>query len=202
MNASKVTLGITAMLAIFAITTATASAIFIGGATSGRSRLRAGRSFNYRPNPGAPLLISSKAIDTWRIQDSKKEQNVTKQGAHLDREITFSNVTFGGVPATVNNPITIQETQSGRLRISKRIIVTIPLSSTKNCKLILEPASNEELSKVTYTNVETKNLEVETAVSGVTDIAEPAAECAAAGLSSGKEGTIEETSIEEEVTIM
>jgi hypothetical protein len=210
MNKTKILLGLTATLAILAITATSATAKWVGTATTGTSINTPGSRALLSVDPGsATPLESSKTPDTWRIQDSKKEQNVTKEGAHLDQEIDFENlhITVSGtiVPVGLNNPITIQLIDNGpgvppTALISKEAIVKIVLSATKACTITLEPATNTNLNGITLTKVEAeKGTEIHANTTNITSIDKTEAECAALGITPGKEGQFKALSIEKGV---
>jgi hypothetical protein len=199
MNRTKIILGLTAMLTIFAITAATASAKFVAASgTGGTSQAKAGTAALL--TIGAGTIVSSKTPDTWRIQNSK-EQAVTKEGDHLDQTINFENPVLAGttVPVKINNPITIQVTQDGHALLSKLVEVELTLGEGKACKITLPPESNKTLSKVSYTNTKT-SLEVKGEVAGITNTA--SAECAAIGVSAGKTGEFKAISEEAGIKIV
>jgi hypothetical protein len=201
MNRTKILLGITAMLTILAITATAASAFTAVSGTGGVSQARAGTLAEL--TIGAGTIISSKTPDTWRIQDSKSEQRVTKTGPHLDQTINFENPILAQeprIPVSINNPITIQVTQNGTALISKEVVVTLTLSATKSCKITLEPEANKALTKVSYATTETKNLEVIGTVGGITNTATAA--CAEVGVAAGKAGKFVATSIEHEIKLV
>jgi hypothetical protein len=212
MNRTRLIFGLTAMLTIFAITTATASAKFVGvgGATSGASQLKTNTGAVFTVNGTSAPLVSSKAPDTWRIQDTKSEQRVTKEGDHLDVTSTFEEVhaippTGAPVPATINNPIELQIVQKGTTftaRVSKEAIIKVPVSETAACTVKIGVKGNEELSTVTAKTVETKNTEVNANVTGITTTDEPTAACEPAGITPGKVGTFKAITIEHGVTVV
>jgi hypothetical protein len=212
MNRTKLIFGLTAMLTIFAITTTTASAKFVGvgGATTGASQLKTNTGAVFTINAVSAPLVSSKAPDTWRIQDSKSEQRVTKEGDHLDLNILFEEVhavppSGAPVPVTINNPIEYQIVQKGTkftARVSKEAILKIPVSETAACTIKIGVKGNEELNSVTARTVETKNTEVIANITGITTTDEPAAACEPAGITPSKVATLKQITIEHGVTVV
>jgi hypothetical protein len=201
MNRTRVTLGVVALVAIFAITAATASAKFVAATgTGGISQAKSGTLAEL--TIGSGTIVSSKTPDTWIIQELTK-QAVTKEGDHLDQNIEFQEPVLTaapGAPVKINNPVAIQVTQSGEALISKAVKVVITLGEGKACEIELAPASNKALTKVKYANVGTTELEVIGEVGGITNTA--SAECAAVGVTAGKAGKFKADSIEHGVKLV
>jgi hypothetical protein len=211
MGTTKITLTLTAMLTILAITAATAIAATnfegVGGTTTGSSQLKAGTGVVLRIG-GAFPLVSSKAPDTWRIQDSKSEQRVTKKGPHLDQTVNFQEPSLvtpqGNIPVEINNPITyqyvIQPNGTLDIAVSKEATLGITLSANTKCTITIPAsAANKQLTKINET-ISATSLEVKSEVEHITVEAEPAATCTSLGINSGAIGTLTQTTIEHGVT--
>jgi hypothetical protein len=202
MKTSRTILALATMLAISAITAAPAAANYRGlFGTSGSSQLKAGTVATLQVEGGGSAIEVSKAPDTWRIQDSKTEQRVTKEGAHLDQEVNFQEPHIGATPVKINNPIVYQFVQTGPttadVNISKEIILTIPISETAACTVTLSPANNKQLTKAKDVPIEsTKALEMTSEIEHLTSEAKPAETCALAKIKNSTTGLFKQITIE------
>jgi hypothetical protein len=203
MTKSRIIIGLTMMLSILAITATPAAAAFRGlNGTSGSSQLKAGTVASLQVIPGGAAIVSSKAPDTWRIQDSKSEQNVTKEGGHLDQRINFENPVVEGINVELNNPIEVQYVQTGPttsdIAISKTVRLTIPLGGGAFCAVALLPSANKQLTKVKDINIESsKALEAVSEITNIVSESAPEAGCKAVGIPpTSTTGILKATSIE------
>jgi hypothetical protein len=196
-------------LTTLAITATPAVAAFRGlSGTSGSSQLKAGTVASFQLIPGGSAIESSKAPDTWRIQDSKTKQDVTKEGPHLDQRVNFENPHIGTTPVELNNPIEYQIVQlspnTAEALLSKTVHLTIPLGGGAFCAVTLLPSANRQLTKVTVTDIEaSKSLEVGTDITDLTSESAPEASCKAAGVPpSSTTGVFNQTTIEHGVILV
>jgi hypothetical protein len=177
---------------VLAACAAPALAVFTSESSNGQGAAR------LKPGTNAVFTADKKALIATCEELTKGEyhvrigtkQEATKVSTHVDAtgQLTKCTFAFGGIkePATANASCELRSTEitSGELRGS---VVTECLLTSSNCTLSIPAgAPNTELTKVTATDIETKNLELVSTITGVTYKL-----VGCSGLPSGKDGTAE-----------